>query len=61
MALVWDLEMICEKFIIWGNLEFVSKWHFGLTIVSNNLVNVVNTKNVHLHEVLDEVQRVEVV
>jgi hypothetical protein len=25
----------------------------------NDLVNVVNTKNVHLDEVLDEVQRVE--
>ena len=35
VALVWDLEMICEKFIIRGNLEFVLKWHFGLTIVSN--------------------------
>jgi hypothetical protein len=35
VALVWVLGKICEISKSGGNLEFVSKWHFGLTNVSN--------------------------
>ena len=35
VALVWNLERFCENSKSGGNLESVSKWHLGLTNLSN--------------------------
>jgi hypothetical protein len=54
------LERFCENSKGGENLESVSKWHLGLTKWSNgqSFGQSDQHENVHLYEVLDEVQRV---